>query len=104
MTISNFEVWLRRKTGDLVASLFASRPGVSLIKKYELVRFYLSVSQLRMKLGEDHAGIEKVTNMAEWERLAFDTYGGWPFGERGASWEARGARSVKGVLWRKQGL
>ena len=50
--------------------------------KNELVRFYLSVSILRMHVGESMAELNKVRKLAEWEAEAFEHFGQWPWGEQ----------------------
>ena len=82
LTISNFEVWLRRQTGDLIGSFFESRHHLSLANKHELVRFYLSVAILRMRVAEGLVELMRVKRLSEWEVEAHEKFGAWPWGEQ----------------------
>ena len=42
----------------------------------------MSVSILRMHIGESRDELNKVRKLAEWEAAAFEHFGQWPWGEQ----------------------
>ena len=74
--------WFVRQTGDLMGSFMDSRQHLSLDNKYHLVRFYLSVAIVRMRVGaEATQKLSKVQRLSDWEHMAWSHAGKWPWGQ-----------------------
>ena len=74
----------------MIGAFFEAKHYLSRRSKFELVRFYLSVAVLRMKVAEDADGLEKLRRMSEWEAKTFETHSYWPWGEQMLSPKAIG--------------
>ena len=74
--------WLRRQTGEMLGLLFEAKKHLRRSAKYELVRFYMSVVILRMKIGNDQVSLQRMNALAAWETEIFLTNSSWPWGEK----------------------
>ena len=76
------ETHLRLSLGVLIATFFQARESLSRQKKYELLRFYMSVAVLRFYLldseGEERLRLHRLD---VWEHETFEDYKEWPWGE-----------------------
>ena len=66
----------------MIGAFFEAKHYLSLCSKFELVRFYLSVAVLRIKVADDQESLEKPRTMSEWEATTKELHSYWPWGER----------------------
>ena len=91
---------LRRDLSVLIATFCQAREGLSRQKKYELLRFYMSVALLRFRRIEE-AGEEmlRLHRLQMWEHEAFEEFQDWPWGEEIFSGKVLGITHEALRLW-----